>query len=192
MDITHYGGGWIGYTPAGPPLPRELRPNPIVIYRATLPDNATGSSVTFAPGVDRADLITALNRRPEYLIWPDEVLRDEADLTTLALLKILASVSFGGRWPSLDPDDLLTRALDPGLAARGRPWLRVHGEVFPSGDVTFGSGDIPDDDLPAPDILGGSDDAFIRAAIGADLIRLIRRENASWDPFPDGTWRTRA
>lgn len=187
MEVTHYGGGWIGFTPVGPPLPRELRPKPVATYRATLPGNGAGSSLTFAAGIDQPELILALNQRPEYMpfAWPDRELRDAADLRTLTLVKILAVVSFGTRWSSLDPVDILaqSRSNDPDLAARTRPWLWVTGDIFPNGDATFGVEDIPDDDLPSPDILGTANDPFIRATVGADLIRLIRSENPSWDPF---------
>ena len=186
LEVTHYGGGWIGYTPMGPAVPRPLRPEPIATYRATLPAGTVPPTLTLAPGADRAAMVAALNRRPEYMpfSWPDHELDGDADLRTLALLKMLAIVRFSTRWPSLDPEVILAHArrLDPDLAARTRPWLLMRGEVLPNGDASFGIQDLPDGD-PTPDMIGGTDDAFIRAAAGAGLIRLIRAGNASWDPF---------
>ena len=185
MEVTHY-GGWVGYTPVGPAVPHPLRPEPIATYRATLPDGTVPPSLSVEPGTDHAAVVAALNRRPEFMpfAWPDHELDGDGDLRTLALLKILAIIRFGARWPSLEPEAVLAhaRALDPDLAARSRPWLLVSGEVHPNGDASFGIQDLPDGD-PPPDMLDGTDDAFIRAAAGAGLIRLIRAGNASWDPF---------
>lgn len=191
VDVTHYGGGWVGYTPVGPRVPHALRPKPVATYQATLPSDDTASVIAFAPDIDRDALVAALNRRLEYMpfVWPDRELRDEADLRSLALVKILAVVSFGTDWPSLDPAAILAhaRTLDPDLAARTRPFLRVHGEVLPNGDATFGIEDSPDDDLPPPDILGSEHDLFIKASVAAEAIRLIRNAEASWDAlrWPD-------
>lgn len=187
MEITEYGNGWVGYTPMGPTLPRELRPKPIATYRALLPGDGD-SSITFAADVGRADLVTALNQRPEYMpfVWLDRKVNTDADLRTLALLKILAVVSFGAGWRSLDPADLLTQvALErPDLAARTRPWLRATGDILPGGDGSAHFGDLDDGDpYPPLDIIGGRDDRVMAALAGADLIRLIRAEPASWDPF---------
>lgn len=187
MDVTGYGNGWIGYAPVGPPLPRELRPKPVATYRATVPVCVTGSSISFAPGIDRNDLIVALNERPEHMPfpWPDRELRTDADLRTLALLKVLAVVSFGTRWPSLEPADILFQARSErsDLATRTKPWLRVNGTVLPNGDGGFGVETIVSDEVPPPDILGIDNDLFIKAIVGADLIRLIGEQGALWDPF---------
>lgn len=185
--VTEYGGGWIGYTPAGPPLPRELRPKPVATWQATLPVTANGPSLVFDPALDRDELIAALNERPEHMpfAWPDTERRVEADLRTLALLKVLALVQFGAGWPSLEPSDLIAQAQtgNPDLTKRTDAWLLVHGEIFPGGDASFGIQNVPDDALPSPDILGGEDDRVIRALAGADLIRLIHEQGASWDTF---------
>ena len=186
MDVIEYGNGWIGYTPVGPPLPRDLRPKPVATYRATVPVSITGSTIGFAPGLDRDELIIALNERPEYMpfVWPDRELRTDDDLRLLALLKILAIVSFSTRWPSLEPTDILAQARvrDPDLAARTEPWLRVTGTVLPNGDGGFGVETIASDEAPPPDILSTDYDRFIRSVVGADLIRLIRVGTASWSP----------
>ncbi len=190
MDVTGYGNGWIGYAPVGPPLPRELRLLPVATYRATVPVCVTGSWISFAPGIDRNDLIVALNERPEHMPfpWPDHELRTDADLRTLALLRILSVVSFGTRWPSLEPADILAQARSkrPDLAARTEPWLQATGEVLPNGDGGFGVETIVSDEVPPPDILGIDNDLFIKAIVGADLIRLIREQGASRDPFVAG------
>ncbi len=187
VDVTEYGNGWIGYTPLGPPVPRELRPKPVATYRATVPASVAGSSIAFAPDIDRDELIVALNERPEGMpfVWPDRELRTDNDLRTLALLEVLAIVSFGTRWPSLDPADILAqaRADDPDLAAPTEPWLRVTGEALPNGDAGFGVETIASDEAASPDILGTDNDRFIKAVVGADLIRLIREQGALWDPF---------
>jgi hypothetical protein len=187
VDVTHYGGGWVGYPPIGPTTPRQLRPKPVATYQATVPADIAESSITLAANIDQDALVAALNRRPEYMpfVWPDRELRDEADLRSLALVKILAVVSFGTDWPSLDPADILAhaRSLDPDLTARTRPWLRVQGEVVPNGDASFGVEDIPDDDLPSPDILDTKHDPFIRATVGAELVRLIGEQRGSFGLF---------
>ena len=186
MDVTEYGNGWIGYSPVGPPLPRKFRPKPIATYRATVPASITGSTIGFAPGIGRNDLIVALNERPEYMpfVWPTRELCTDADLRTLALLKVLAVVSFGTRWPSREPAAILAqaRAGDPDLAARTETWLQVTGTVLPNGDGGFGVETIASDEAPPPDILSTDNDRFIRAVVGADLIRLIRVGTASWSP----------
>ncbi len=187
MEITEYGNGWVGYSPMGPTLPREQRPKPIVSYRALLPGKAD-SSLTFADGIDRSDLVAALNQRPEYMpfTWPDRELRSDADLRTLALLKILAIVSFGTGWPSADPDDLQASAMSerPDLAAWPAPWLRASGAIFPDGDGSAGFGSLDDGASHPPiDLIGGRDDHLMAALAGADLVRLIRGEQPSWDPF---------
>lgn len=66
VDITEYGNGWVGYSPMGPPLPRELRPEPVATYRALLPGNVH-SSITLNVVGDRTDMIATLNRSPEYM-----------------------------------------------------------------------------------------------------------------------------
>lgn len=187
MEITEYGNGWVGYTPMGPTLPRELRPKPIATYRALLPGDGD-SAITFADEVGRAALVADLNWRPEAMpfTWPDREVITDADLRTLALLKILAVVSFGAGWRSLDPADILTQvALErPNLAARTKPWLWVTGDILPGGDGSAHFGNLDDGDLRPPlDIIGGRDDRVMAALAGADLIRLIRAEPASWDPF---------
>lgn len=193
--VTEYGGGWIGYVPAGPPLPRELRPKPVATYRATLPATANGSSLVFDPALDRDDLIVALNEHPEYMpfAWPDTEARADADLRTLALLRVLALVQFGGGWSSLEPRDLIERARteDPDIATRTDIRFHVHGEVFAGGDASFGIQIVHDDAHASPDRLGGWDDRVTRALAGADLIRSIREQGASWDPFPTNPNRPR-
>lgn len=188
MDITEYGNGWVGYTPMGPPLPRGMRPKPVASYRALLPGDGSASSLLFAAGVDGSDLVAALNQRPEYMPfrWPDRELNADADLRALALLKILAIVSFGADWPSAEPAGILAEEMveRPDLSSWPAPWVQATGEVFLNGDSDAGFADLEDDDPhPCLDIIGGSDDRLLAALAAADLIRLIRTEPPSWDPF---------
>ena len=189
MEMTDYGNGWIGYAPVGPALPRKMRPTPIASYRALLPGDG-GSSITFTDGTDRADLVAALNRRPEYMpfTWPDHEVSTDADLRTLALLKILAIVSFGAGWRSSDPNGILAQPMAdrPDLVSRPAPWLRATGDIDPNGDGSAGFEDLDDSEPHPPlDIIGGSDDRLLAALAGADLIRLIRAERPSWDPVSE-------
>lgn len=188
VEITEYGNGWVGYVPMGPPLPREMQPKPIASYRALLPGDGAESSITFADGIDRADLVAALNARPEYMpfTWPASEVNTDADVRTLALLKILAIISFGARLPSTDPAEILAQAMieRPDLVSWAAPLVQATGDVFPNGEGSAGFADL-DDGNPHPpvDIIDGRDDRLLAALADADLIRLIRAERPSWDPF---------
>ena len=192
MDIHNYGGGWVGLSPAVPPTAEQRRlMEPIVWYRAWL----TGTrqlglgEIAFRDDADGDELVAALNRRPDWMPyrWPETLVTTDADLRSLALLKILCVFSFGQTRPCNDPEEILamvgTRYSEALRVAAGNATaIEVSGTVSRAGNAG-GSVEPIAPVRPLPD---NPVEAYERQAADlarADIIRLIHTLSPSWDPF---------